>query len=91
MALVDHYPMSQICDLLGVNTRSLKVWSEQQSASQEFVTLPDEGLVPVEVPTVEKGIELKIVASGGIECYLSGEPSATFVASLLRTMQEGAA
>lgn len=87
-ALVDHYPMSQICDLLSVNTRTLKAWSEQQKPSQAFVTLSDDALAPIEEP-VDRGIELKIVAPGGIECHLSGELSAPFVASLLRSMQEG--
>lgn len=85
VTLVDHYPMSQICDLLSVNTRSIKAWVEQQQASsQAFVTLDEEVLPNVEVG--ESGVQLKIL-TGGIECHLTGDLSAPFVASLLRAMQ----
>ena len=91
VALVDHYPLAQICDLLSINTRSIKAWSEQQQKpAQAFVTLKDEEVEPQEAPA-ETGIQLKIFVPGGPECHLSGELTAPFVASLLCAMQKEAA
>ena len=72
VVLVDHYPMTQICDLLSINTRSIKAWSQQQKPAQAFVTLADEEVAPREVPT-DTGVQLKIFAPGGLECHLSGD------------------
>ncbi len=88
VALVGHYPTQQICDLLKINSRSIKSWCKQQAPSQEFVTLTEQATPAVAMAL--NGLQLKILAPGGIECHLSGELTAPFVASLLHAMQEEA-
>ena len=89
-ALVDHYPVAEICAQLKINARSLKSWSEQHvEPHSQFVTITEEPAQSVK--PAEHSVQLKICAPGGFECYLSGDLTAPFVVSLLRVIDEGAA
>lgn len=89
IGLVDHYPVALICERLNINARSIKSWSELTSAQEEaFVTLPEDTLLPS--APVEQDVQLKIVTPSGIECHLSGNLQAPFIASLLRSVREEA-
>lgn len=84
--LVEHHPVALICERLKINSRSIKAWSEQKGPSQEFITLSNEAEQTVD--SKKNGMQLKILAPGGVECHLSGDLSVSFIASLLRSMSE---
>lgn len=87
IGLVDHYPVSEICERLNINSRSIKSWGEQsQGPRQAFVTLddkPESSIAPG-----GGSVELKLLTPNGIECHLSGDLTAPLIASLLRVIHE---
>jgi hypothetical protein len=67
-ALVGHYPSSQICERLSVNTSALKEWAEKQAQPAQFVTLDHSSSAEPATP----GLTLKLTCNG-IDLHLSGE------------------
>lgn len=88
ISLLSRHTRKEICEALKINHRALKSWQAelQQEDANAFISLPVD---PVLAVSSAADVVLKIKTPSGLECELSGDVNADFIAQTISALHAG--